>query len=270
MTAAAAGVRPRRSRVARRRFNVAGVVFIVALALVWEALVRTSAVHLTSLPAPSAVLVAGWNQILDGEMLGNSVHTVVACLTGWIAGCAIGIVLGLWLGLSRITRRLSLSTFDVLRSIPGIVFVPVTILLYGFSIDMEFSIIIWVSVWPVFINTLHGARAVTPIHLDTARTMRLRRLELVRKIILPTSVPLLLVGMRLALSVSLALAVVSEMVGNPEGIGNAIIHYEGALKPDVTFAYVLAVGLIGLLLNWLFGLVIRLTMSRFAGKAETE
>ena len=99
------------------------------------------------------------------------------------------------------------------------------------------------------INTIDGARGVRPELLQVARMLRLSRLETIRKIVLPAALPLAIVGLRLALSFALVLAIVAEVAGNPSGLGNAIVSAQQALRPDEMFVYVLAIGMLGVALN---------------------
>jgi ABC-type nitrate/sulfonate/bicarbonate transport system permease component len=87
--------------------------------------------------------------------------------------------------------------------------------------------------------------------------LRLSRTETIRKIILPAARPLMIVGLRLALSFSLVLAIVAEVAGNPSGLGNAIVSAQQALHPDEMFAYVLAIGALGVALNAAFNAIAR-------------
>jgi len=240
-----------RSRIAAR-FNWQGTVALLGLAAVWEVLLDTRIVQFEFLPAPSEILSAGFTILVSGALITDTVHTLTSTLVGWVIGSAIGIVVGLWFGLSAIARRFALATAEIFRAAPGIAFVPVIILLFGFTITTEIVTIIYVSVWPVLVNAVAGAQAVTPVHSDAAKTLHLSQRESIIKITLPTSLPYIATGMKLSLTTALALAVVVEMIGNPAGLGYSIIFHEQSLQPAVMLAVVIWVGLIGLALNVLF------------------
>ena len=95
--------------------------------------------------------------------------------------------------------------------------------------------------------------------------LRLSRLETIRKIVLPAALPLTIVGLRLALSFALVLAIVAEVAGNPSGLGNAIVSSQQALQPDEMFVYVLAIGVLGVALNTAFGLLVQRAIPAYAG-----
>lgn len=248
------------------RVNAGGWLAMVILGALWEALVRFGLVEYQYLPAPSAIAGDGAALLASGDLGVAAVHTLTATLLGWLAASTIGIALGLLLGLSSTAWRYSMASIEMMKGVPPITLVPVALLVFGFSLRMELVIIIYVGVWPVLINTIGGVRGVRRELLDVACMLRLSRLESLYKIILPAAMPTITVGLRLALSLSLVLAVVAEMVGNPSGLGNALIRARQALQPAEMFAYVLTTGLLGVALNAAFHSV----ASRFLPSVATS
>ena len=242
------------------RINGLGLLTVLALFALWEALVATGTLGYEYLPAPSAVAEAAARLTASGELAQATGHTLRVVLLGWTAAGLIGIGLGLLLGLSDGAWRWSMASLEAIRALPPICLVPVALLAFGFSVRMELTIIVYASAWPVMVNTIDGARNVRPELLHVARMLRLSRAETIRKIILPAARPLIIVGLRLALSFSLVLAVVAEVAGNPSGLGNAIVSAQQALRPDEMFAYVLAIGALGVALNATFNAIARRTI----------
>jgi ABC-type nitrate/sulfonate/bicarbonate transport system permease component len=215
----------------------------------WEAAVRGGMLEFQYLPAPSAVGRGLRTVIFSGELLTATVHTLRVTLLGWLLASVLGAGLGVVLGLSHTAWRYSMASIEVMRAIPPVTLVPVALLVFGFSVRMELTIILFVSAWPVLVNTIDGVRGVRPELLDVARMLRLAPAVRIRKIVLPAALPSIVVGLRLALSLSLVLAVVAEMIGNPSGLGNALVRSSQALRPEEMFAYVFAIGLLGVALN---------------------
>ena len=240
---------------ALRRINVSGLLTMVVLGGLWEALVQLRAIEYQYLPAPSEIARDAGVLVWSGELGPNLLHTLTATLLGWLTASAIGIGLGLLLGLSRTAWRYSMASIEATKGVPPITLVPAALLVLGFSLEMELVIIIYAGVWPVLINTIGAVRGVHKELLDVGRMLRLSRSTTLRKIILPASAPTIVVGLRLGLSLCLVLAVVAEMVGNPSGLGNALIRARRALRPGEMFAYVLTTGLLGVALNAAFRLL---------------
>ncbi len=224
-----------------------GGIFIFLL--LWEAIVRSGFAVYDYLPAPSAIVESFPVLLGDRGALGETLHTVGATLLGWAIAVAIGMSLGALLGFSRTARDYGLATVELLRPIPAVALVPVAMLLYGFSIQTELVVIIIPSIWPVLVSTMRGIMTVPARLDDVARVLRLGRLEAIAKVFIPAAAPAVLVGCRLSMTTALVLAIVSEMIGNPQGIGYAVVRESQALHPDLMFAYVLITGALGVLLN---------------------
>ena len=249
--------------------NWLGLLTMVGLLGLWQALVGSGGLEYEYLPAPSAVAEAAGRLTISGELPQTAGHTLRVVLLGWVAAGTIGIGLGLLLGLSGGAWRWSMASFEAIRAMPPICLVPVALLIFGFSVRMELTIIVYAAAWPVMINTIDGARGVRPELMEVARMLRLSRSQTVRRIILPAALPLAVVGLRLALSFALVLAVVAEVAGNPSGLGNAIVAAQQALRPDEMFVYVLAIGALGVALNAAFGLLVSRAIPALAGARRT-
>jgi ABC-type nitrate/sulfonate/bicarbonate transport system permease component len=255
-THAALPARSTRFGTVARAANVLGLVTLVALVGLWELLVDAHAVQSSSLSSPSAITRASWPLITSGTLPGDLWHTLGVTLLGWAIASTGGLLLGLLLGFSRTAWSFSMASLEVLRGIPGIAFVTLAIVLFGLSTKMELAIVIYVSVWPVLVNTITGVRNVTSTHSDLAALLRLNWHRRATKIVLPSAMPHVVVALRLALASALALAVVAEMLGNPHGAGYHLIIEQQSLHPARMFAYVVSVGLLGVLLNSGFMLVL--------------
>jgi ABC-type nitrate/sulfonate/bicarbonate transport system permease component len=232
-----------------KRLNVSGLGTMLGGLGIWEAAVRLGVLDYQYLPAPSAV-AGGFRSVLaSGELMTSTLHTLRVTVLGWLLASVLGAGLGIVLGLSQRAWRYSMASIEVMRAIPPVTLVPVALLVFGFSVRMELTIILFVSAWPVLVNTIDGVRGVRSELLDVARTLRLGRADRLRKIVVPAALPAIVVGLRLALSLSLVLAVVAEMIGNPSGLGNSLVRASQALQPEEMFAYVFTIGLLGVALN---------------------
>jgi sulfonate transport system permease protein len=226
--------------------GIGGIFIFFAM---WEAVVRSGLAQYDYLPAPSAI-IAGLPALLsDREVTTETMHTVGATLLGWGIAVMIGLTLGALLGVSKLVRDYSLTTVELLRPIPAVALVPVGLLLFGFSLQTELLVIVIPSIWPVLVNTMQGVMMVSARLRDVADSLRLSPFDTVIKVLIPAAAPAVLVGLRLSLTTALVLAIVVEMIGNPQGIGYAVVREAQALQPEAMFAYVLLTGVLGILLN---------------------
>ena len=243
------------------KFNWPGLLTILLLLVVWEAFVETGAVRFEYLPAPSGIFIAWAALIASGEMFVQAAHTLISILIGWTIATAIGIGLGVALGLSPWLRRWSLASFEVLRPLPAIAFLPLALLLFNFSLTTELVLMVYASLWPVLINTMGGVVAVAPRLYDVGKTLRLTRVQTLVKVVIPAAAPAIVTGCRLSMGLTLVMAIIAEMIANPHGLGYAVINELQAMQPQRMFAYVFFIGLLSIALNalllWVSGLILR-------------
>jgi sulfonate transport system permease protein len=172
----------------------------------------------------------------------------------------VGTLGGFALASSPGVRRFSSASVDALRTIPVVTLVPIALLIWGPSGTSELVVAAIAAVWPVLISAESGVRSVHPRLAEVASTLRLSRLATARKIALPAAAPELLVGARLALGFALVVCIVSEMVGNPAGLGYGLVAMQQALDPAGMWAYVVVIGVLGIVLNSLLVTLTRLAM----------
>jgi NitT/TauT family transport system permease protein len=232
-----------------RRVNLLGAATFVGFLLLWELVIRVGLVTFEYLPKPSEVAVGAWEIISNGELWLNLQHTLTAAVVGWLIAAGVGLVLGLLIGLFRSVWAYSMASIDALRALPIVAFVPVAVLLLGFTQDMEILVAFYAAVWPITLNTIAGVQSLDLRKREVGKVLRLGGWGTLWKLRLPAATPFIVVGLRLGLSISLVLTLVAEMVGNPAGLGFALIRAGQALQPAQMFAYIVAIGLCGIVLN---------------------
>lgn len=231
------------------RINLLGLATIAGMLLIWEVMVLTGALDYDYLPPPSGVW-EGFGEILtSGELQRNLAHTLTAALLGWFIALVVGLAAGIVLGLMRAAWTYSMASIEVLRALPIVAFVPVAVLLLGFTIEMEIVVAFYASLWPVLINTIAGVRSLDARKSEVGMMMHLSPMEQLWRLRLPAATAHVVVGARLGLSIALVLTLVAEMVGNPAGLGYALVQAGAALQAEQMFAYVVVIGLCGIVLN---------------------
>jgi sulfonate transport system permease protein len=252
------------------RINIPGIVTLLLVAAVWEASVRMGFVTFEYLPAPSAIAVAFAGIVRSGELFTNTAHTLGSVLIGWVLAGLIGGVLGLIFGLSRFARRWFLASLEVLRPLPAIAFLPVALLLFSFSQTTELVVMIYASIWPMFINTMGGISSVASRLHDVSLTLKLTRMQTLWKVLLPAAAPAIVVGARLCLGTTLVMAIIAEMIGNPHGLGYAVVSALMSIQPEQMFAYVLFIGVLAIALNACLIVAARRLLPAYGREAENH
>ncbi len=228
-----------------------GFLLPAVLLLLWEIGMRTSGVQSDSLAPPSQIAVAFWSALGDGTLLRRTGETLRTALAGLAIGGGSALVLSVVLGLFPPAARLARFSIEVLRPVPAVALIPVAILTLGFGYAMEIFLVAFATFWPVLIYGHAAIVNIEPQLIDLARVLRLNPIARVGKIVLPATLPRYFVAFRLAMAVALIVAVTVEIAANPLGLGHELMTAAQSLHPDLMFALVLWIGLIGWGLNGL-------------------
>jgi sulfonate transport system permease protein len=234
------------------RCNWLGLATFLGLLVAWQVVVDTKIINLSALPSPTQIFT-GLKYIAGNGMWSELWHTVSCVLIGWAIAVGLGGTVGLLVSLNATLASWSSATVDMFRSLPVIALIPIGILIWGTGSKTEIILGAYAGVWPMLINTAGGVRSLPPRLMDVARSLRLSRVTTLVKVIIPSTGAAMLVGARLALATTLVICVVSEMFGLQSGLGNALQLEQSAGQPARMWAYVLIVGVLGLMVN--FGLI---------------
>lgn len=234
---------------ALRRINWGGIAALFLGLLAWQAAVSLWAPGQTTVAAPlDIVAVLGDSRVLL-NLWEATVHTAGAALSGWGLALIVGVALGVGVGYSRRAWNSSASTIDFLRALPPVALVAPLVLIFGFSVSMEIAVVFYGCVWPILMNTALGMRQVPEHMRAVCATLRMSAAQSITRVFVPWTAPMILVGARLALSLAVILAVVTEMVGNPQGIGYQFVYYQQALNPGALYLFIVVAGVLALVLN---------------------
>ena len=211
----------------------------------WEAGSRAGLLPLDSFSRPSEIASAFALGIADGSIPLATWQTMQAALFGFAIAAVAGVLVGSVLGLSPPLLRVVGPSVEALRPVPAVALTPLTLLLFGFGLRMEAAVVAFACVWPVLLVTIAAVRGIEPRLLEVARTLELGFAARLRKIILPAALGRIVVGLRVAVSISLIVAVTVEIVMNPRGLGYGMIIAQQSLKPELMYAQLLWLGLLG-------------------------
>ena len=232
-----------------------GLLSILGAMLLWELICRAGLVNLSLLPPPSQIAPALWKILASGSFLTPLGQTLGMLLIGYTIACAAGVALGLLMGCSDYLYGLLEPLVEVIRPIPKPALIPAMVVFLGIGAGMKITMVALAALFPVLINTLQGVRGVDPVLLATARTLGCSRLATIRKIILPASLPMILTGMRVSLSMGLVLVILAEMLAAESGIGFLILDLQRSFQVRPMYAWIAILAVVGLLLNVLFEMV---------------
>lgn len=225
---------------------------IIVLLTLWQIIFgMTKSVFFTS---PMEVMKALWKLTLDGDIQGITLQknlwtSLFRVLHGFMWGLITGIPLGLFLGLSNTAYKWMKIIIEPTRFIPPLAWVPIAIIFL--SGEARYAFIIWLGTFfPILMTTMAGVHGVDRSLWEVGKTFGGSRMQLVLKIVLPSSAPHIAAGARLGLGTGWACIVAAEMIGGESvGIGRMIINYGELLRLDSVVAGMIMIGLLGYFLN---------------------
>jgi ABC-type nitrate/sulfonate/bicarbonate transport system permease component len=145
-------------------------------------------------------------------------------ITGFSIAAAAAIPLGLFIGRFRAAREYVDPVIRSLYPIPGIAWIPLAILWFGLGNTAVIFVVFIAEFFPLYFNTEAGARNINPILVDAARCFGAKRLTLLRRVILPASIPYIITGMRIALGGAWRMIVAGEMLASQSGVGSILME----------------------------------------------
>lgn len=198
---------------------VAGRLLVVAIALlIWTVFARGPG-QPADLPTPWQALLALLAEMSTADFWVAVGQTLLTTAIGLVASAAIGIPLGVLIGFSRRLDRSTRVLVDFGRFIPAVALLPLVLLVFGASRSMQITLILLSAVWPLLIQTTYAVREVSPQLRNVGRVFHLTFIERMRFVYLPSALPFLATGFRIAATVCLLVAVSSEFLGGAQGVG---------------------------------------------------
>lgn len=234
-----------RKQGAQLGLPVAGVALFFGL---WQYL-SVGPLAESNLPYASGTLIALGDIVQSSAFYKSLQETLLQAGLGFALSVAIGLPLGLLVGLSEVFFRATRVVLEVFKAIPAIVILPLVVLQIGTSRSMSVVLIVFTLVPLLIVTTASGARDTDPLKLEAARSYRMSRWARTRRIVLPSALPFIATGLRISVAFALVVAVVAGIVGGAPGLGHDVETYRQAGLLETVFGYIIVLGLLGIAVN---------------------
>lgn len=215
-----------------------------ALALLaFEVLVRSGVLAAHLFPAPSEIV----RTLFDlGSGLASHIGVSIARVAGGFAiGASLAVIAAVVVGLDRRVEALLDPTFQALRAVPSLAWVPLLLLWLGIDETPKITLIAIGAFFPVYLNLLSGLRNVDRKLVELGEVYGLSRSALVRRILLPASLPSLYTGLRVGLSLAWMFLVAAELIAATRGLGYLLTDGRETSRPDIVLAAILLLAVLG-------------------------
>lgn len=226
--------------------RLASLGLFVAIVLGWEALARGARVSALVLPAPSVIVEALWSGLRSGYFWPHLLHTGTELVLGLALGCATGFLGGIVLGESAFLRRVLFPYVLVSQVVPKLALAPLFIVWFGFGMTSTVVITALICFFPLMENTLTGLQQVEPRKLELFRMLGATPMQTLLRLKIPSGLPVVMAGFRVAVVLALVGAVVGEFIGGSKGLGALIIASQAMMDTPLMFAVLLLITVLGL------------------------
>jgi taurine transport system permease protein len=207
------------------------------------------------LPSPRQVVLALYNLVVTGFVDATLAEHVGASLTrifgALIASILIGIPAGIAIGTSRLGRGVLDPIVEFLRPLPPLAYLPLIIIWVGIGEASKITVIALSMLPSIILSTSAGVRGVSKDHVNAARSLGASRVQVLREVVLPSAVPSILTGVRIALGAGWTTLVAAELVAATSGIGFMIQSAAQFLVTDIVIAGIIVIALIAILLEYI-------------------
>ena len=227
------------------------VLALAGLVVLWELITRTGLVSSLFLPSPIGVLAEGWDMAVSGQL---HVHLLTSLerlawgfAIGALAGISVGVAVGFFSLADAVVQPIIAATFPI----PKIALLPLLILWLGIGEASKVAVITLGVFFPMAINTYTGVRHADSQLLRAAVSFGAGRWSLIRKVMLPSALPMIFAGLKLGAGTSLLLLVAAEMIAANSGIGYLILNAQNLMETTTLMVGIVLLSLLGLVSHWL-------------------
>jgi ABC-type nitrate/sulfonate/bicarbonate transport system permease component len=219
----------------------------------WEIYVRAAGIDPLLLPPPSAVALYLVKN--TGIFINNGAVTLFELLLGFASGVIVGLSLGILMQVWSWFREAAYPWLVATQMVPIPAVAPILVLWFGFTIVPKAATVALMCFFPVAVNTVDGLSAVNPELIRLLRTFGAGPWQVMSKVALPSALPRIFSGVRVAMALSVVGAVVGEWVGSTGGLGYLMLHFENRGETAGLFATVTVLAVMGIMLFFLVGWV---------------
>ena len=223
----------------------------LAVLIIWEFYGRT--VNPVLFTYPTAIAGAFVDMIQDGTLLTATGHTLTVVGIGALIAAISGVVIGLLAGRSETFAAVIEIPLNALYATPAVALIPVLVIWFGYGDVAKVVVVFFFTIFPVLINTMRGVQEVDPDLLEVARSFCSNERRVWQDLLLPSALPYIVTGLRLAIGRALIGVIVAEFFTAITGLGNLIVTNANTFQTARMFVPIVLLSLIGVALTALLG-----------------
>lgn len=196
------------------------------------------------LPTPVEILIRIIDFFKKGELIPNVLVSVERVLLGFSIGIVIALILGYFMAKNRIVENILQPLFNAIGAVPAYAFMPLFVIWFGIGETAKIILIVYSTLLPLLTYTIQGIKSIDPLLIRSAYSLGANQRIVFIKIIIPSTLPHVLAGMKVSLGLCFAALVVAEMMGANNGLGYLIVNAKNWFRVSDMFMAIVLIGLL--------------------------
>lgn len=228
------------------------IVAFISLILIWEFFSGLGVIDPIFLPSPSQIADRSEKMISDGSLWGHVFASTRRVLVGFAVASVVAIPVGIFLGTSRLAMAICEPVISLLRPLPSMAWIPLSLLWLGISETQKYSIVFMGSFAPSLLYVIEATKSVDPIYVRAAKNLGASRFYIMKEIILPGALPQIIAGLKVMLGIAWTCVISAELVAADKGLGFLIMNGREYFKTDTVLLGMVLISLTVIIIDYIF------------------
>jgi ABC-type nitrate/sulfonate/bicarbonate transport system permease component len=231
---------------------------VTVIIIIWQLVIIFNKPHPSILPTPWATAKNFWQLVENGLLWMHTMASLSRVISAWLLSAFIAIPLGLLMGRSILLEKLIDPFIELFRPISPLAWIPLAILWFGIGEGGKIFVVFIGTFFPILLSTIAGVKSIDPVLIHAGRVLGCQsRFSLFYRVILPASMPGIMVGLRISFGTGWAAIIAAELVAARSGLGYLIANGMEILRADHVLVGMIMIGLLGVCFDAVFRFINR-------------
>lgn len=209
-----------------------GTISLLLFITAWELFCRLGFIEPLFMPAPSRILARADKMIDNGQLIAHTLASTRRVMVGFTVSSLVAIPFGIFLGSSRFFMAVFDPLISLLRPLPSMSWIPLSLLWLGITETQKYSIVFMGSFAPSLLYIIEATKSIDPLLIRAAKNLGATRLDVMREVILPGALPQIIAGLKVMLGIAWTCIISAELVAAREGLGFMIMNGKEYFQTD--------------------------------------
>ncbi|MFH1153891.1 MAG: ABC transporter permease [Pseudomonadota bacterium] len=220
--------------------------------MVWELICRMGYIEPLFLPPPSKILVRSAKLIDNGSLMAHTLASTRRVMVGFMISSMVAIPVGIFIGSSQLLKAVFDPFISLLRPLPSMSWIPLSLLWLGISETQKYSIVFMGSFAPSLMYIIEATKSIDPLLILAAKNLGASKIDVMREVILPGALPQIIAGLKVMLGIAWTCIISAELVAAKEGLGFMIMNGKEYFQTDTVLLGMVMISLTVMIIDVVF------------------